>query len=285
LVAARAGFSLPEALIALAIASVVVLLVGGVFLAQNDFYSHVLVRTQVQENARAMSELVSTEVRSVVPGGIVTADSAHLQLRSPTVTAFVCATIPGMSGDVAAYMPGGVSAIDTAEVAGFGYRDPSTGTWAFYAATWSGIHATGGNPATRCALNGASTSGAASHFVRLEAIDDHTGVPAASLVGSALLIFRRTEFLFDDSELMDGDRALFRKVNGGTGVEFVTGLAEGAHFEYRVGGAWLTSVSSGSVADIDAIRLVAESIGRGDTSDQLTYDFGWTVDIRLPNAP
>ena len=88
--AGRGGFTLPEALIALTISSVLVLLVGTVFLVQNDFYSHITLRSQVHENARAMNEIVANEIRSVAAGGVMVADSSRLVVRASMVTAAVC---------------------------------------------------------------------------------------------------------------------------------------------------------------------------------------------------
>ena len=277
---ARGGFSLPEALIALTISSVLVLLVGAVFLVQNDFYSHVLLRSQVQENARAISEVIATEVRSIGAGAVIVADSARLVVRSPMSTALVCAQ---MGTDVAVHVLGGTSNIVTGDVTGFGYLDAS-GTWSYHDIVWGSLLATGGSPTEECYLNGADTVGIRSEFLRLAQVDDLTGVSAANLVGSPLVIFRETEFRFDDSALIPGDRALYRGNYGGTLTELATGLSEEAGFQYWTGSAWSKGVSGGALGSITRIRLVAQSQGRGETSQQLTYDFGWTVDIPLPNT-
>ena len=280
--AGRGGFSLPETFIALTISSVLILLVGGVFLVQNDFYSHVLLRSQVQENARALSEVVATEVRSVAPGAVILADSTRLVIRSPMVTALICGD---QGSDVIAHVRGGISSITTSEVAGFGHRDPLTGTWNHYDLTWAQMEGSGGNPPNRCKNKGADISGASSEFIRLERIDNETGIDEDDLLGHVIMIFRETEFRFDPSLLVSGDRALYRGIYGQTLVEFATGVATDARFEFRTGGpTWAKYVAPASLSAIDGIRLVAQSVGKGESSQQLTYDFGWTVDIPLANT-
>lgn len=121
----RSGFTLAEALIALSISSVLIILVGSVFLTQNNFYSHVLLRSQVQENARAVTELVASDVRSLAPGGIILADSTRLVVRAPMATALICGRQGG--SDVMVHVSGGLASIDTNEVGGYGYRAPALG--------------------------------------------------------------------------------------------------------------------------------------------------------------
>ena len=276
---ARAGFSLPEALIALTISTVLVMLAGTVFLVQNDYYGHVLLRSQVQENARAMTEMVATEVRSIGAGGFIVADSSRLVIRVPMVTALVC----GRQGsDVMVHVPGGLASITTAEVSGFGHL--ASGTWSYYDNTWGQLLKTGGNPRQECSSNGADTVGVSAEFFRFDEVSNDTGITAANLLGATLMIYRETELKLDASTLVSGDRALYRGEYGGTLTELATGLSSGAHFEYWTGSAWSKAVTGATLASITRVRLVAQSQGLGETSQQATYDFGWTVDIPLANA-
>jgi hypothetical protein len=258
-----------------------VLLVGAVFLAQNDFFSHVLLRTQVQENARAMTEVVASEIRSMGGGGVLVADSAQLVIRAPLVTGIVCGAI---DSDVAVYLPEGTANFATAEVGGFGSLG-AAGTWAYHDRTWSALTVAGGDPKGACHANGADTVGASTSFLRLQNVDDDLGVTVAALHGTTLLLFRKTAFELDDSALVPGGRALYRGLQGGAMTELTTGLSSDAHFEYWTGSSWTKSVSGATDLNaITRIRLTAESEGRGETSRQATYEFGWTVDIPLANA-
>ena len=276
----RAGFSLPEALIALTISSVLVLLVGAVFLVQNDFYAHVFLRSQVQENARAMTQLVAAEVRSIGDSAIIVADSSRLVVRQPIATFSVC----GNTGnDNYVHIPGGAAGFDTTSVTGIGYLTAG-GTWSWYDVTWSTLKASGGNPAQGCYGNGADTTAIGSQFRRFDGLNTFTGVTAANLLGSTFVIYHKTEFTFDDSALVDGTIALYRGTYNGTLTELATGLSSDARFEYWTGSAWSKSVTGGTLANISRIRLVAQSVGVGESSQQASYDFGWTVDIPVANA-
>ncbi len=87
---APAGFTLVETLIALVIASFLVVLVSHAFLVQNEFYSLQTLRIGVQDNTRAATELVAREVRNVPSDGVVVAGRRTLTIRSPIVVATVC---------------------------------------------------------------------------------------------------------------------------------------------------------------------------------------------------
>jgi prepilin-type N-terminal cleavage/methylation domain-containing protein len=277
----RGGFTLPEAIIALTISSVLVLLVGTLFRVQNDFFSHVFLRSQVQENARSTAETIATELRSVGANGFLLADSTRMAFYSPLAIGMVCGA---ESNDVVIHLPGGIAALDTTEVGGFAYRNPST-RWSYYEHTWSQLKLTGGAPAATCYANGADTTGVSSEFVRLAYVDNDTGFSLAALRGASIAIVRKTEFKFAQSQLVEGDRALYWGTYGGTLRELVTGVSEDAHFEFRYfSTTWAKYATGTNLANVDAVRVVAESIGRGETSGQLNYDFGFTVDIPLPNA-
>ena len=255
---------------------------------QNNFYSHVLVRSQVQENARAINEVLATELRNIGSGSIATADSADLVVKYPMTMAFVCGN--GGASDVTVHIPGGITTMDSSDVSGYGYRSPSTGTWTYYAHAWSALLSTSGGtsyPAGRCANNGADTSGIVSQFRRIKTVESDTGVNNTTLDNGdvAILFYRTTEYKFAASTLVAGDRALWRAVNGGSLVEFATGLKTTSKFYYRRGGTtWYTYVAPANLSTIDAIRVDIQSQGKGTTSSELTYDFGWTVDIPLANA-
>ena len=180
---------------------------------------------------------------------------------------------------------------DSTQVGGYGYRDPSTGVWTYHNYTWSQIKASGGTPAAQCYANGTDTTGASGDFYRLDHVDDDAGralpsvANAAALKGAAVMLYRRTEFRFTSSSLISGDRALYWGLEGGTLKELVTGMATTAHFEFRTGtNTWSRSVAPGSVSGINGIRIVADAIGKGSSSDQATYNFGLTADIPLSNA-
>ena len=121
----RHGFTLIEALVSLTISSLIVIMVSTVFLVQNQFYATQLSRGQAHDNARMMTDVVASELRSLMEGGVVAARSDSLVVRTPAVLAVVCA-LPGSHKATVQYT-GGKSGLTTSEIAGVALRDPSTG--------------------------------------------------------------------------------------------------------------------------------------------------------------
>jgi hypothetical protein len=149
------------------------------------------------------------------------------------------------------------------------------------------MHTSGGTPALQCYTGGADTTGASANFLRMSNIDNDTGITRNTLAaqGAVLMFFRKSHFKFASSMLVPGDRSLWWGPYGGTLSELVTGMAAAAHFEYRTGAStWAKTVSGAKLDSVTAIRFQSQAIGRGSTSAQLNYDFGFTVDIPLANA-
>ena len=79
----RAGFTLVEAIVALTISSLIVVLVSTVFLVQNRYYALQLQRSRAHDNARTATDLVSADLRSVMRGGFVLAERKRMVVRTP----------------------------------------------------------------------------------------------------------------------------------------------------------------------------------------------------------
>lgn len=255
----------------------VVILVSTTFLVQNQYYSEQVRRTGVHDNARAATQLMAAEIRSVMEDGITVAGKKTLTVRTPIVIAGVC-NISGSSTDV--YTVGGESAIDTAEVAGVALRDTLTGGWTYANANWSTINGSGGTPAASCATNGADTAGVASNFHRLSGLSGLTGMPVE---GDLVMIFRETKFTIETSVMDTTTLGLFRQVYQDSTIEYATGIDTTAQFAYRVSGSFVDTVATG-LDGIDVVRIVADSRKAAVTGGVDDVTFGWTVDISLRNV-
>jgi prepilin-type N-terminal cleavage/methylation domain-containing protein len=279
--AGRAGFTLVEAIVALALSSVLVVLVGTTFLVQNQYYALQVERAAAHDNARMVTELIASELRSTMLGGVKTAGNKELVIRSPVALAVVCATQLGHKAAV--HIEGGDTLMDTDEITGVALRDSTTTGWSYKDDDWSKFHLAGGTPAVACHANGADTVGARDEFHDIMKLNSYFsgGDPPP---GSVLMFYREVEYEFKTSELDPATLGLFRKIAGGTAVEFATGMDSDAQFKYRTGGStYANSVSGANVANIDAIRIEAQARRAPQTGgvDDVTY--GWGVNVVLRN--
>lgn len=278
--AGSAGFTLLEAIVALTISTIVVLMVMSTFLAQNDFYTQVVRRSEVQETVRSAAEAILAETRGVTQGGVVLADSLRMAVRVPLAMAGVCAE---QGNETHVHLPVPTSEIDSDDVTGVGVRDDLLGTWRYYEVTWSSVLQSPGSAAARCFDEGADTVGARDEYQTLRLAGVTTPRPEP---GEVIMIYQEEEFAFATSELDPATRALFRGPYGETLTEFATGMGPDAHFQYRLrtSSTWATEVTGLWLDSIAGLRVIADGQSRAD-ADGDTYDYGLTVSIPLRNAP
>lgn len=272
------GFTLVEAVVALTISTVVVLLVASLFLVQSDYYSWMRDRARIQDAARSVVERVADEARSMPPGAALVADSTRFAFRQPLAFGAVCGFV---GGEHAVHVHGGAGDLDTDEIDGVGVR-ADDGSWSFAAASWAAIDRSGsGAPA--CEAEGADTSGAPSDFERMADLGSMTGV--ATEIGSIVVLYAELEFRFQPSTLDPQSWALYRGPFGGSLVEFATGMDSDAHFAYRTGGAtFASSVTGSDLAEIDGLRIHGAAMGTPTASERGRAEIELVGDVLLRNV-
>lgn len=257
-------------------------LVSTTFVVQSGYYASQHQSVGAHDNARAATDLMASEIRSVMEGGLVVAGARTLTLRTPFVLGAVCARA-GAALPMDVQSDGGLAALDTTEVAGFAMRDRETGAWSYYDVPWATLRVTGGIPAANCADNGADTAGVRSNFHRLRNLETYHTSGVAE--GDVFLLFRQTTFRIDDSVLEPGSLALFRQPYGAGAVELVTGLDTTARFAYRTAaGIYADTVVAASLDDVDVVRIAADARKRAATGGRDDVTFGWTVNVALRNV-
>ena len=278
----RAGFTLVEAIVALALSSVLVVLVGTTFLVQNRYYAVQVERSAVQDNARMVTELVASEIRSTMKDGVVTADKKKLVVRSPIAVAVLCAAAGPKFG---LFIRGAGSVNDLTEVTGIAKRDTLTGGWRYKDQSWAKLANPGNTAATTCAAAGADTVGLSRDFHDVVKLNSLFG--SYPPLGTVYMLFREVEYTFGTSVLDPTTFALFRKVKGGVAVELATGMDSSAQFQYRRSDqtTYATSVGGGDVGKIIAIRIEAQARRAPQTGGVDDVTFGWGVNVMLRNGP
>lgn len=263
------------------LSSVVLILVSTTFLVQSQYYSSQTLRAGAHDNARTATDRIASELRPVMDDGFVVAGAGTLTIRSPIVLFGIC---DRQGNNLHVYNDGGESALDVDEVAGVGWLDQSTGVWDYRTATWSYVDGTGGTPAASCAGNGADTAWAASAFHRLRRFNLlYGGVPDP---GDIVMLYRETTYKIQASTLEPGTLGIYRGTYGQPLVEFATGMDATAQFQYRTGGTtYADTVTSASLGNIDAVRIVAEARKRAESGGSDDVTFGWSVNVFLGNVP
>lgn len=271
------GFTLVETLIALVLSSLVIALATHAFLVQNTFYSTLTLRAEVQDNARAATQLLGLDIRSAAEDGIVVAGARTLTIRSPIATSVICNKASSSLGDI--QTPGGEARLNTSTVAGLALRNDST--WEYALADWSTLNGSDAGSASGCAAAGADTTGASTEFHRIVGLN---GLFSTTPVeGDVVMLFREATYTFGLSVLDSVSTSLFRTPRGFAELEFVTGMDSTAQFQYRVAGGstYVDTVTAASVGAIDAIRVVANARKTAATGGLDDVTFGWSTEIAV----
>ncbi len=163
-------------------------------------------------------------------------------------------------------------------------RNMSAGTWDYRNAAWSALNGGMTSAASECAGAGADTSGVVSQFRMIDQLEGLYG--SAPTPPAVLMLFRETTFKIQSSVLDPAVLALFRGNYGQPLVEFATGLAATAKFQYRTGGTtYADTVTAAQVSNIDAVRIVADARMPPETGGAGDVTFGWSVNVALRNSP
>jgi len=265
------GFTLIEAIIALTIGTAIVLMASGVFMVQSDFYDFLVRQSRVQDNSRTVVQLVREVVPTIPDGGVVVAAPDRFVVRRPQTLAVACAD-PGGS-DLHVLLTHGVEALVPSDAEGVGEYSPgSPPSWNFVDTNVSSlVGATGATPAAACVAEGADTVGVHADFATLNGIKLLTA--GSPTVGDVFMLYEEFEISIATSALDPLNGALYQGIAGGTLVEFVSGLAPEASFEYRTSGGWTSSVTGAALADIGAIRINANTkVTAGGESSDANFD-------------
>ncbi len=275
----ESGFSLIEATIAMTISTILVMAVGSVFLVQSDFYGRLTGGAETQDHARVFVQAIQAGTAGMVTGGLVIADSLRLVVRVPQTLAMACAI---QGSDAHSHFSAGLAEVDDATAAGVAKLE-SDGTWTFSPGDTAPVTGPDASSAPRCFAEGTDTVGARNDFMRLNRPDNRFGVPAA--IGDIYMFYDEIEFSIATSALDSRVKGLYRGIYGESLTEYATGIDSTAYFAYRIAGTWSTTVSSGSLSLVDAIRVYARTYSPavGGSGNDASFDMPIVIPLRNTN--
>ena len=258
--AARAGFSVVEMLIAVVVTGVAGAAVVGIFVEQSGFYEENSRRVMAHKSLRATADRMSTELRMVRQGDVLTAEGDRVTVRYGVTRGVVCHTSSGTAYVYLFRLPGSTAPDEMR------YLEPRfSGTWQDPSLPWGDLDVDSNET---CADHGAPSGAAAGRY---REITSFTSLPEP---GS--LIYGTINLTYEFSE-EDGRVALFRN-----------GRRQTAPFEdsqsyfryFREDGTDLTApVSAGDRDDIAYLRVDATARGH-DPNERFQGDR--TMSLRIP---
>ncbi len=250
----RAGFSLIEVLLVLALLGTVSSAAIWLFIKNSRFYDRSDETIGARENLRATIDLLSAEVRQASPADFLAAASDSLTIRFDVSRAIVCdSTAPDQVALVV---------FDTVRAAnvpstfrGTAVSDPYDSSFTFLDGWRSPVIGKGSGPRAACEARGASTELPSSRFRAVSGWRSRYGkLPPA---GSFVRVYGRLSYRLGTSSFEPG-LGVWRN-----GQELASPFAEGSSFSYILeGGAEQSAVPVGDLGRIRAVHIRLEGTGR-----------------------
>lgn len=266
---AERGFTLVEILVAMVVAGILAGSVVMLLVRQNDFYGQNDETIFAEQSARAVADLISSELRMASPGDILAADDTRLELKFDVLQAIVCGT---SGSDVYLFLYQQTDNANLPTGRGTTYSNPYSSSWAPDYDGFDGSGSQSSTARTECEDAGAPDTGSSDQYRTA----DWSGKTLPEQ-GAVVRVFGTLTYSIDASTFSNG-LAIERN-----GQELVSPFAEGARFVFRddAGAALSTPVSSSELADIRSVRL--EATATGDGGDRWSVERDLQIDISLRN--
>ncbi len=269
----EAGFTIVELMISMIITSLVMASVMSLLVGQNTLYRDTNDALYTQQTVRAVSDLMSAELRMASASDILAAEADSVSIRFDINRGVVCdstaadeATIFWYDSVPNASISGGTS--------GLAYTDPYEDDFQYKEGFAGTTTSTGAVPKATCVAVGVSGTAPDANYITMTGWGGNFtgGVPdRASLIRS----YGRLTYHLDPSVFTTGT-ALWR------GVQELVAPLRTTSFSYLMNDASvLTSVPAGSLADIDAIRI--NGVAEGDDVGITGASRSFSIEIPLRN--
>ncbi len=282
----RRGFTLVEVMIALVLSAVIGAAVTSVFVSQSRFYDTQEKVTAARAVSRAATNMLLTELRAVeAEHGVIAAGPDSLVLRVPYGLGVVCGT--NLTQVHVSLLPVDSALFQQAEFAGYLWRD----TTSMQYNRVDGITVTIDN-----SPSGATTCGTGANQIRvLNTAGQRGRVVAVSrpLVGpapdqsSAVLLYQRVVYRFQNSLMVPGTRGLFRQVTGSANgrEELAAPFDDSARFRFfELDNTTAQNAPPADLADLRGVELVLTGLSmRPDGSGQLDHATPMTTAVFFRN--
>ena len=227
----RAGFTLPELLVALVMTAIVGAAAMRLFVAQSRFFDMHVKQQSARAVSRSAVNSVLSDLRMVeAPNGVTAATTSSITLRVPYAFGVVCATTATYT--TVAFMPVDSLTFVSAALSGYAWR----GSNGAYTVAESGVSTAPGVSTTCTGASITPISGGA-------VLNVSPAMPAAVTAGTPVYLFQQVKYEFATSTQYAGRVGLFR-------TPLATGVAEeiAAPFDATAGFQFYDQTAGGSAS-------------------------------------
>lgn len=269
----ESGFTIVELVLSMILTSLIMASVMSLLVGQGALYRNTNDALYTQQTVRAVSDLMTAELRMASASDILAAEADSVSIRFDINRGVVCdstaadeATIFWYDSVTNASLSGGTS--------GLAYSDPYEDDFQYKEGFAGTVTSTGAVPKATCTAVGVSATAPDANYLTMNgwAGNFAGGVPDR---GSLIRSYGRLTYHLDASVFTSGT-ALWR------GVQELVAPLRTTSFSYLMNDASvLTSVPAGSLADIDAIRITG--VAEGDDAALTGASRSFSLEIPLRN--
>lgn len=247
----RGGFTLVEVLIAMVLTAVVGAAVTSIFINQSRFYDIQEKISSARAVSRAATNMMLSELRAVpTDNGVIAANEDSITVRAPVALGVVC----GLNGGLihVSLLPVDSAVYAQAAATGFaGYAWRTNATQYDYDDT---VIQPGAGSAAVCTANNIRMFTGGGQRGRVITLPFVGTVPPAA---SALLLYQRVTYKFAPSQIVSGERGLWRRVANGVNEELAAPFDETARFRfYPQGSAVAQDAAPNPLNNMRGVELV-----------------------------
>ena len=251
------GFTLVEALVALAISGIVASALISLMLGQTRFYQHTDDQIWAEQSNRAAFDLLSSELRMASAIDLLVAKPDSVSMRFDIMRAIVCDSVAADQATLMVYDTVAAWGLDGG-FTGTAYSGPYEEAFEFADAFLPSTAATGSGPKATCVANGAPSTSPSNTYATLSGWGGNFtgGVPDR---GSIVRFYSRLTYRFAPSTFFASRTALWRGAQ-----ELVGPFENGAAFSYVMDdGTLRNNVPPSQLDEVVSVRVTATAVGDG----------------------
>lgn len=252
----HAGFTLVEALAAVALAGIVAGAALGVLFGQRSFYAGSSRRTHAQQSARAGADLLYAELRTSTASDLMAAGPDSVSVRADLLRAVVCGPTAGPGSPVALFVYDSVANANLRpRFRGWSHSNPYSGAWRHR--DGARLPGRSGSGRAACVARGAPAGEAGWRYRTASAGALSAAFDSVPARGVVLTRYGRVTFSIRRSGSAGSGAGIYRN-----GQELVAPFRSGAAFRYRMAdGSLRPAVPAGELAGVRSVGVTAAPLG------------------------
>ena len=258
----RAGFSLPEAIVAMVILGVISAALTRMVIEQMRFFDYTQSVRSARSAGRNSMQVLLSDMRMVEAdsAGVRAASTTSITLRVPYRFGLVCGTASGKT--TVSMLPIDSMVSSMAVYAGYAYRNRgSSGIYNYPTPSTAPVASSQATLCTTTAgIKTVSMNGRTGDV--LDIVPNITMDATTNVVGMSVFFYQTVTYSFANSTLYPGYKGLYRSVSGGTNEELMAPFSSSSGFKFYTSGSDASSSTvPNPVTNITGIDVVLYAVG------------------------